>query len=172
MAVVTVAVTIREMQRSDIPTVAALERVIYPQPWSARLFFDELGKGDRSYLVVEDGGEHDIVGYGGMLLVEQDAHITSLTVAPAQRGRRLGTRLLLALVEQALERGARHLTLEVRVSNVSAQGLYERFGFAPVGKRKDYYVDEDALVMWAIDIDTDTYADRIARIRASLEASP
>jgi ribosomal-protein-alanine N-acetyltransferase len=161
--------SIREMRRSDIPTVAALERVIYPQPWSARLFFDELGRDDRSYLVIESP-ERDVLGYGGLLLIEQDAHITSLTVAPAQRGRRLGTRLLLALIERALERGAQHLTLEVRVSNTSAQGLYDRFGFAPVGKRKDYYIDEDALVMWAIDIDTDAYAERIAGIRESLEA--
>jgi len=161
--------SIREMRRSDIPTVAALERVIYPQPWSARLFFDELGRDDRSYLVIESP-ERDVLGYGGLLLIEQDAHITSLTVAPAQRGGRLGTRLLLALIERALERGAQHLTLEVRVSNTSAQGLYDRFGFAPVGKRKDYYIDEDALVMWAIDIDTDAYAERIAGIRESLEA--
>ena len=161
--------SIREMRRSDIPTVAALERVIYPQPWSARLFFDELGRDDRSYLVIESP-ERDVLGYGGLLLIEQDAHITSLTVAPARRGRRLGTRLLLALIERALERGAQHLTLEVRVSNTSAQGLYDRFGFAPVGKRKDYYIDEDALVMWAIDIDTDAYAGRIAGIRESLEA--
>ena len=171
MAVVMQQVTIREMRRSDIPTVAALERVVYPQPWSARLFFDELAKKDRDYIVLE-GREGDIVGYGGMLLIEQDAHITSLTVAPASRGRRLGTRLLLALVERALGRGAKHLTLEVRVSNVSAQGLYERFGFAPVGKRKDYYIDEDALVMWAIDIDTETYAARVGAIRASLETTP
>lgn len=161
--------SIREMRRSDIPTIAALERVIYPQPWSARLFFDELGRDDRSYLVIESP-EGDVLGYGGLLLIEQDAHITSLTVAPARRGRRLGTRLLLALIERALERGAQHLTLEVRVSNTSAQGLYDRFGFAPVGKRKDYYIDEDALVMWAIDIDTDAYAGRIAGIRESLEA--
>ncbi len=161
--------SIREMRRSDIPTVAALERVIYPQPWSARLFFDELGRDDRSYLVIESP-ERNVLGYGGLLLIEQDAHITSLTVAPAQRRRRLGTRLLLALVQRALDRGAQHLTLEVRVSNTSAQGLYERFGFAPVGKRKDYYIDEDALVMWAIDIDNDAYAERIAGIRESLEA--
>lgn len=170
MAVVTVTDTIRDMERGDIPTVAALERLIYPQPWSARLFFDELGRDDRSYLVIESD-QGDVLGYGGLLLIEQDAHITSLTVAPAQRRKRLGTKLLLALVERALQHGAQHLTLEVRVSNTSAQGLYERFGFAPVGKRKDYYIDEDALVMWAIDINSDSYAERIAEIRAWLEAN-
>ncbi len=62
-----------------------------------------------------------------------------------------------------------HLTLEVRVSNASAQGLYERFGFRPVGRRKNYYTTEDALVMWATDIDTPSYADRVEAIRLRLE---
>jgi len=76
-------------------------------------------------------------------------------------------------VDEAVANDARHLTLEVRVSNTSAQGLYERFGFDPVGRRKNYYVDEDALVMWATDIDTADYADRLSQIRASLgEVAP
>jgi ribosomal-protein-alanine N-acetyltransferase len=103
--------------------------------------------------------------------VEEDAHVTTLAVDPNVRRRRLGTRLMLELVDIALERGAKHLTLEVRMSNASAQALYQRFGFAPVGLRKNYYRDEDALVMWAIDIDTDEYAERIIGIRRSLEAA-
>ncbi|MCZ7532150.1 MAG: ribosomal protein S18-alanine N-acetyltransferase [Acidimicrobiia bacterium] len=159
--------SIRAMKRRDIPAVAALESVIYPTPWSPRVFFDELAMGNRSYLVVED--DASIMGYGGLLMVEDDAHITTLAVAPEMRGKRLGVKLMLALVDEALTHGARHLTLEVRVSNTPAQGLYERFGFDPVGRRKDYYVDEDALVMWATDVDTPEYADRIAEIRDSLE---
>ena len=76
---------------------------------------------------------------------------------------------MLALVDAALAAGARYLTLEVRVSNEGARRLYQRFGFAPVGVRKDYYRDEDALVMWATDIDGDGYAERIASIREMLE---
>jgi [ribosomal protein S18]-alanine N-acetyltransferase len=76
---------------------------------------------------------------------------------------------MLALVDQALGVGARHLTLEVRLSNSSARGLYELFGFAPVGRRKNYYKDEDALVMWATDIDAIDYAGRIAAIRSDIE---
>ena len=78
---------------------------------------------------------------------------------------------MLSLVDAAAIAGARHLTLEVRVSNEGARHLYQRFGFAPVGVRKDYYRDEDALVMWATDIDTDDYKGRIEAIRASLEGS-
>jgi len=155
------------MIRSDVPAVATLEREIYPEPWSARVFFDELSQDNRAYvLMVEDD---EILGYGGLMLIEEDAHVTTLAVVPGMRRRRLGTRLLLALVEQAVERGARHLTLEVRATNANAQRLYERFGFAPVGKRKGYYSGEDAIVMWALDVDAEAYAVRLTEIRSGLE---
>jgi [ribosomal protein S18]-alanine N-acetyltransferase len=163
-----VTTSIREMTRGDIPAVAALEAEVYAQPWSPRVFFDELAMDNREYLVVTNG-ESGIVGYGGLLVVDEDAHITTLAVAPEVRGRQLGKRLMLALVDQALGVGARHLTLEVRLSNSSARGLYELFGFAPVGRRKNYYKDEDALVMWATDIDAIDYAGRIAAIRSDIE---
>ena len=157
---------VRPMLRSDVPIVATLEREIYPEPWSARVFFDELGHANRSYLVGAVAGE--VVGYGGLMLVEADAHITTLAVAQDLRRRKLGTRLLLALVERAVALGARHLTLEVRATNSDAQQLYERFGFAPVGKRKGYYAGEDAIVMWALDIDAEEYAVRLDAIRSAI----
>jgi ribosomal-protein-alanine N-acetyltransferase len=157
------------MSRSDVPTVATLERDIYPQPWSARVFFDELGHANRSYVVASDGD--DIVGYGGFMLVDSDAHITTLGVAPGRRRRKLGTRILLALVERAIGRGARHLTLEVRATNTDAQELYERFGFSPVGKRKGYYQGEDAIVMWALDVDAEEYGTRLDEIRSEVKAA-
>ncbi len=163
----TPVVGIRPMTRRDIAAIATLEREIFPQPWSARVFYDELSLANRRYVVAtdEDGA---VVGYGGLLLVEEDAHITTLAVDPRSRRARLGSRIMLALVELALEAGGRHLTLEVRVSNSPARQLYERFGFAPVGRRKDYYRTEDALVMWAIDVDTDDYTARLDAIRARL----
>jgi ribosomal-protein-alanine N-acetyltransferase len=160
-------ILIRPMTRSDIPAVAALESVIYPSPWSPRVFFDELAMDNRRYLVMD--AATGIVGYGGLLVIEEDAHITTLAVAPDMRGKRLGVKLMLALVDTALDNLARHLTLEVRASNVQAQGLYRRFGFDPVGRRKNYYVDEDALVMWATDIDTSEYQDRLVDIRESVK---
>ncbi len=159
---------IRDMRRSDIPAVAALEAAIYPQPWSPRVFFDELAMDSREYVVAHDE-RGSVLGYGGLLLVEEDAHITTVAVAPEARGHRIGTKLMLSLVDHALEAGARHLTLEVRITNAAAQGLYTRFGFDPVGRRKNYYKDEDALVMWATDIDTDEYTERLDAIRADLE---
>ncbi|MEN8235650.1 MAG: ribosomal protein S18-alanine N-acetyltransferase [Actinomycetota bacterium] len=154
------------MSRSDIPAIATLEREIYPQPWSARVFFDELAQENRAYVVVEDDGE--IIGYGGLMLIEEDAHITTIAVVPGSRRRRLGTRIMLALVERGVDSGAQHLTLEVRATNTDAQRLYERFGFAPVGKRKGYYGGEDAIVMWALDIDAVEYGARLAEIRSEL----
>jgi ribosomal-protein-alanine N-acetyltransferase len=154
------------MSRSDVPAVSTLEREIYPEPWSARIFFDELAQGNRTYIVVTSDAE--ILGYGGLMLIEDDAHITTLAVVPGFRRMRLGTRLLLTLVEKALAAGARHLTLEVRAMNTDAQRLYERFGFAPVGKRKGYYAGEDAIVMWALDVDAEEYGLRLEEIRGEL----
>ncbi|MFV1998723.1 MAG: ribosomal protein S18-alanine N-acetyltransferase [Acidimicrobiia bacterium] len=161
-------VTIRSMLRDDIPAVAELEADIYPQPWSPRVFFDELSLENRRYLVATTA-DGVVIGYCGLLIVEHDAHITTIAVAPGARGHHLGQRLMLALVDVAREAETRHLTLEVRVSNDGAQRLYERFGFDPVGRRKNYYADEDALVMWATDIDNEAYQERIRAIRSSLQ---
>lgn len=160
-------IDIHTMSRSDIPAVAELESEIYDQPWSPRVFFDELATDNRRYLVATDDAGV-VVGYCGLLIVEDDAHVTTIAVAPRSRGHHLGTRLMLEIVDTALASNTRHLTLEVRVSNDPAQKLYERFGFEPVGRRRNYYKDEDALVMWATDIDTDDYQDRVADIRATL----
>ncbi len=167
MARLDVAVKLRPMLAEDIPEVWALEAEIYPEPWSEGVFREELSRDNRVYLVAEEAGT--ICGYGGLMLVEDDAHITTLAVSPAARQRGLGTRIMLNLVEAGLAAGARHLTLEVRVSNLPARDLYRRFGFAPVGLRKNYYASEDALVMWAIDVNVPEYRERLDRIREEQE---
>jgi [ribosomal protein S18]-alanine N-acetyltransferase len=105
--------------------------------------------------------------------VEDDGHITTLTVDPGWHHRGIGTVLLLDLARAAPGLGVRHLTLEVRVGNTAAQELYRRFGFGPVGVRKNYYAEtgEDAIIMWARDIDTDHYAERLRTIEARLDLS-
>ena len=159
--------TIRDANFSDLQAVVALEGKVYDHPWSDSIIRDEMAQANRIYLVVEhDGG---IVGFGGMMFVEEDAHITTLGIAPADRRRYLGSRLLLALIDQALDAGARHLTLEVRESNSNAQQLYEQFGFTSVGKRHGYYKGEDAVVMWALDVDDEEYQERLDTIRLRLE---
>lgn len=162
------APTIRPMEHTDLDRVLGLERAIYPEPWSEGIFRDELALPGRAYLVAEADGM--VVAFAGLMLVEEDGHITTVTVDPDWRRRRLATQLIMALVELALVGGARHLTLEVRASNRSAQRLYSRFGLAPVGMRKGYYGDEDALIMWATDIDRPPYRARLEAIAADAEA--
>ncbi len=158
--------SIRFMGPDDIPAVAALEQCVFADPWSENAFREEVGTASRRYLVAEEG--RVILGYGGLMVVEDDAHIVTLAVEPGTRGRGLGTRLMLRLAEEALRAGAAHLTLEVRVSNQPAQSLYRRFGFETVGLRRHYYRDEDALIMWALDIDSEGYRRRLTEIREGL----
>jgi ribosomal-protein-alanine N-acetyltransferase len=158
-----VITTIRRMETADIPAVSAMERVVFTDPWSENAFHEELATAGRRYLVAEEG--RTIVGYGGLLVVGEDTHVVTLAVDPAAQRRGLGTRLMVALVEEALAAGSSHLTLEVRVSNEAAQRLYRRFGFETVGLRRHYYRDEDALIMWAMDVDSAEYARRLAEIR-------
>jgi ribosomal-protein-alanine N-acetyltransferase len=104
------------------------------------------------------------------MVSEDDGHITTLAVDPAWHRNKIGTRLLLTLARTAIRRGASNLTLEVRVTNTAAQEMYRRFGFRPAGIRKNYYVEtnEDALVMWAHDVDTPEYGRRLAEIEAGI----
>ena len=162
-----VATTQRRMRPSDVPAVAALEQRSFTEPWSAETLAAEIALPDRRYLVaVTDDG--DLEGYGGLMIVGTDAHIMTLAVVPERRERGLGTRLVLSLVDAALEAGVQQLTLEVRISNVEARALYRRFGFRPMGVRRRYYRDEDALIMWAMDVDGAGARERFERIREGL----
>ena len=159
---------IRRMLQGDVSEVLAIEDRTYSQPWSENIFRNELGQPQRSYLVVTDDDDQ-VVGYGGVLLLGEDAHIATIAVDGSARGHRLGTRLMLELVESALRHRAQHLTLEVRLSNRRAQSLYGRFGMAPVGVRKNYYIDEDAVIMWVNNIDSLEYQERLDEIRSDLD---
>jgi len=157
------------MRRRHLRAVLRIEAQVYPRPWSLSLFLGELTlRATRTYVVARVGGE--VVGYAGLMMSCEDAHVTTLAVDPAWHRRRVGTQLLAHLARAGVERGARHLTLEVRVSNVAAQGLYRRFGFCPEGVRRNYYVEtnEDALIMWAHDIDSPAYAERLATLEGNL----
>ena len=155
---------IAPMRRRHLPAVLAIEEQVQPRPWSERIFRSELGQQNRCYLVARQGA--NVVGFAGVLLVLDEGHVTNVAVDPSWHRRAVATSLLVRLCRTAAERGARNLTLEVRMSNDGAQALYRRFGFAPGGVRKAYYPDnrEDALVMWAHDIDLPSYAERLAEI--------
>ncbi len=155
------------MRRRHLRSVVRIESQVYPRPWTQSLFVSELAlRSTRAYFVAKVGRE--IVGYGGLMLSMNDGHVTTIAVDPAWQRHSIGTRLLLALAREGIERNATALTLEVRLSNRAAQEMYKRFGFMPVGVRKGYYADtgEDALVMWAYEVSEPPYArllDGLAR---------
>jgi len=166
-----VALTLSAMRRRDLRQVMAIEHAVFPEPWSPAIFTSELAlRQGRAYRVAREG--RTVVGYFGLMFVDDEAHVTSVAVAPERQHQGVGTELLLAAVRIALDRGSRHVSLEVAASNARAQALYRRFGFAPVGVRKRYYqaTGEDAYVMWAYDIDTPAYADRLAAIEAQVRS--
>lgn len=165
---VRVGLTYRSMEPTDLAVVAALEQATYATPWSEQVFRDELAQTDRIYLLAEDDGA--LAGYAGLMLVGDEAHVTTVAVDDAWRGKKVGTGLMIRLIDGAIHNGAAHLTLEVRASNVIAQDLYRRFGMAPVGVRKNYYQTEDALIMWAHDISGPEYGERLSQIREGLSA--
>jgi ribosomal-protein-alanine N-acetyltransferase len=165
-------VVLTPMRRRHLRSVLKIESRVYPRPWSMGLFLSEIAQREhRVYLVARVGTT--VVGYGGLMVVLDDGHITTLAVDPAWHRHSIGSRLLLALADAAMGKGVRNLTLEVRIGNEPAKELYRRFGFAPAGIRKGYYVetDEDALVMWANDLDRDDMAARRADLAAGVRGA-
>jgi ribosomal-protein-alanine N-acetyltransferase len=158
------------MRRRHLRGVLRIEVQSYPKPWTYGLYLSELALGGlRCYLVARSRGE--VVGYGGVMYIGPDAHVTTLATAPEFHRRGIAGRVLLGLARAAVAHGAENLTLEVRVTNEAAIALYRRYGFAPAGVRKNYYaeVNEDALVMWANDIHAEEYAARLDRLGAELD---
>jgi ribosomal-protein-alanine N-acetyltransferase len=153
---------IRPLTTDDLTEVAALERDNRPKPWSEGVLRDELAAENRVYLAAEADA---VVGFGGLMLVGEEAHVTNLLVAPEWRRKGIGLGLMLALIDAAVGAGARHLTLEVRSTNEAAQAMYSRLGLAPIGIRRGYYGDDDALILWAHDIDGDAYQQRLKDLR-------
>lgn len=161
-------VVITTMRRRHLRNVLRIEEKTSTTPWSLGLFLAEVRREEREYLVALSGSQ--VVGFAGLLYVVGEGHITTVAVDPDKQGGRIGTRLMLILARRAIVHGADSVTLEVRASNAPALALYRRFGFAPSGVRKDYYKDptEDALVLWAHDVDTPAYADRLSAIESQL----
>jgi ribosomal-protein-alanine N-acetyltransferase len=165
-------VRIAPMRRRHLRSVSRIERLVYPRPWSTSLFMSELAlRHSRAYYVARVDGI--VVGYVGLMMTVDDGHITTIAVDPAWQRQRIATRLMLVAAAEAIRRGATSLTLEVRMGNRPAQELYRRFGFLPAGVRKNYYVEtnEDALVMWADDVDSDDYLQRLNRLEAKVEGT-
>lgn len=137
------------MTVDDLDEVMEVELKSFTVPWSKEAFFNELTKNQFAhYLIVEV--DQRVVGYCGVWIIIDEAHITNIALLPEYRGMKLGEALMAKVMEQAREMGALRMTLEVRVSNERAQNLYRKFGFEEGAIRKQYYTDnmEDAIVMW------------------------
>jgi len=172
------------MCTDDVEKVMHIERKAFPSPWPASAYHYELTQNDLStYLVLKlrqvppPGGrlrqapsQQPILAYGGFWLIVDEAHISTIATHPDWRGRGLGEMMLVALIEAAMLRGAIEATLETRVSNVVAQGLYRKYAFAVVGRRKGYYRDknEDALIMTTPRLDSPDFTVRYAELKMAL----
>jgi ribosomal-protein-alanine N-acetyltransferase len=139
--------SIEPMQKDDIEAVREIDHLSFPSSWSAESYLRDLRNRSSYYIVARLNG--DVVGYAGMWLIADEAHISTLAVRPDRRRCGLGQRLLTHLIAVARDRGAAEITLEVREANMAARALYQKFGFASKGLIPNYYGDtgENAIVM-------------------------
>jgi len=138
----------RPATAADIPAVAAIERDVFSDPWSARSFADTLARPETVFLAL-DGEERRLAGYAIGLAVRDEGEVLNLAVRAEARRQGAGGRLLDALLGELKRRGARRVFLEVRSSNEAAVHLYEGAGFRRIGRRPAYYAHprEDAVTM-------------------------
>jgi ribosomal-protein-alanine N-acetyltransferase len=162
---------IEPMTDGDIKEVLRIEQQSFSTTWPSNAFFQELHDNKLAHYFVGRLGKQ-VVAYGGIWVILEDSHVTTIAVSPAFRGRKYGEVMLLHLLDQAMSRGASWMTLEVRESNTVAQALYRKYGFTTVSTRKGYYSDnnENALVMWAGNLKSEIYKNRIQALRAALFA--
>lgn len=160
---------ISPMLLDDIPAVLQIEALSFQSTWPANAFTNELRDNKLAHYFV-GRSEGRIVAYGGIWVILEDSHITTIAVHPRYRGRRLGEEMLVHLLDEAIARNASWITLEVRESNDVAQRLYRKYGFTVVSTRRGYYSDnnESALVMWAGNLKGALYASRLAALKATL----
>ncbi len=146
------SLTLEPMDRHHVKDVVRIERTCFPTHWPESAFFNELTNRCARYLVASVGDA--VVGFAGMWVIMDEAHITTVGVEPDYRRRGIGERLLVGLVDTARGLGARRATLEVRRSNRAALRLYEKYAFTAAAVRRHYYADtgEDAIVMWVDDL--------------------
>ena len=154
------------MKRRHLRSVLRIETLVYPRPWSLALFLQEISRRhDRSYNVAR--WRNEVIGYSGLIIQGPEAHVTTIAVDPVYHRNGIGMKLMIEMMDEAIVRGAKSVSLEVRKANEPAKRMYERFGFRPIGVRKGYYVEtgEDAIVMWVDGIDGPGFAKVLQGLR-------
>jgi len=143
-----VTVRLRHFEHCDLAAALEIERTCFPEPWSPAMFLGEMNRSGRIWLVAEAAGGR-VIGYGGVMVVGDEAHLMNLAVAVPERRNGVGRTLFEALAERSSRAGARRVTLEVRDDNEAAIGFYRSEGLEVRGVRPGYYQGgRDALIMW------------------------
>ena len=149
-----VTLRLEPLAEHHLPAILEIERGVNGSPWSEKSFRNEIDHPHGIFKVAIEGGE--VVGYGGLWLVIDEAHVTNIAVAPARQRQGVGRRLMVELLKAAREKGTTCATLEVRAGNAAALELYEKLDFERTAVRRGYYPDnkEDAIVMWRHSLET------------------
>lgn len=157
------------MTVADLDDIMPLERQVFQDAWTRHMYISDLTSNEMAAYRVARGAAPlpPILAWGGFWLMVDEAHIATVASHPNWRGCGLGQWLMLALLDVAAERGAALATLEVRANNAPAQKLYEKLGFAIVGRRRRYYQDgEDGLIMTSPPLARPDVQERLTAARA------
>lgn len=163
---------IRRMRPQDVSEIMTIESVSFGRHhWSEDSFHNEMNNQVGRYYSLIDTQRDRLIGYCGFWLVVDEAHITTLAVHPDYRGNALGELLVVQILERCFAQTIQWATLEVRVTNYSAQNLYYKYGFSSVGMRPKYYQDnqEDALIMTTSDILAESYRNEFRKLKLALQ---
>ena len=162
-----------KMEHKHIADILEIEGLCYGEHhWSEESFITELNNKISSYRCIVSS-DNKCVGYMGIWKIMDEAHVTNLSVHPDFQNHKFAHRLLLNSIDECYKEKIKFITLEVRVGNKKAIGLYEKFGFKSLGLRKKYYQDnnEDALIMWSENIFDNKYRELYDRIKQELNGA-
>lgn len=156
----------RLMRQDDVPQVTAIDREAFPTLWPPANYERELKNGLAHYIVACDEGGN-IMGFAGIWMLVDEAHITNIAVREKHRRQGIGEELLIGIIELSIKLGAKLITLEVRASNAEAQKLYGKYGFVRVGLRRGYYTDnrEDAVLMSIEDVKSNQVNKKLEQLK-------
>ena len=152
MSVMVGKIEIRDAVEDDVGKILSIDDSVFSTTWSPSFLRQQLCSEKCSHRVIEKAGV--IIGHAGLMRIHDEGHVSTMAVNPNNQGSGLGSLLLADLCSSAISLNLVAITLEVRVGNLKAQSLYQKFGFAPAGVRPNYYSDtsEDALIMWLSDL--------------------